>query len=69
MDEMAHAVGMDPLEFRMKNLTDPRLRAVLQAAADKFNWGDRSPTAQRGFGIACGNGQRRLRRDLRRSGD
>ena len=54
MDEMAHAVGMDPLEFRMKNLTDPRLRAVLQAAADKFDWGASKSTSQRGFGIACG---------------
>ena len=55
MDEAAHAVGMDPLEFRMKNLTDPRLRAVLQAAADKFNWSASKSTPQRGFGIACGN--------------
>jgi isoquinoline 1-oxidoreductase len=54
MDEMAHAVGMDPLEFRMKNLTDPRLRAVLQAAADKFNWGPAKSTSLRGFGIAGG---------------
>lgn len=54
MDEMAHAVGMDPLEFRMKNLTDPRLHAVLQAAADKFNWGQSKSTFRRGFGIACG---------------
>jgi isoquinoline 1-oxidoreductase len=54
MDEMAHAVGMDPLEFRMKNLTDPRLRAVFQAAADKFNWGQLKSTPLRGFGIAGG---------------
>ena len=55
MDEMAHAVEMDPLEFRMKNLIDPRLRAVFQAAADKFNWGQSKSTPQRGFGIAGGN--------------
>jgi len=54
MDEMAHAIGMGPMEFRMKNLTDPRLRAVLQAAADKFNWGQSKSSSQRGFGIACG---------------
>ena len=42
-------------EFRMKNLTDPRLRAVLQAAADKFDWAQSKSTPQRGFGIACGN--------------
>ena len=39
MDELACAVKMDPLAFRLKNLTDPRVRAVLQAAADKFGWG------------------------------
>jgi CO/xanthine dehydrogenase Mo-binding subunit len=54
MDEMAHAVNMDPLEFRMKNLTDPRLRAVFQAAADKFDWSQSKSTALRGFGIAGG---------------
>ena len=54
MDEMAHAVGMDPLEFRMKNLTDPRLRAVLQAAADEFNWSTSKSTPRCGFGVACG---------------
>lgn len=54
MDEVAHAVGMNPLEFRMKNLTDPRLRAVLQAATDKFNWVQMKPTPQRGCGLACG---------------
>ena len=39
MDELAHAVGMDPLEFRLKNLKDQRQRAVLEAAAEKFGWG------------------------------
>jgi CO/xanthine dehydrogenase Mo-binding subunit len=54
MDELAHTVKMDPLEFRLKNLTDERLRAVLQAAAERFGWGKDPSTAQRGFGIACG---------------
>jgi isoquinoline 1-oxidoreductase len=54
MDAVAHAVGMDPLEFRMKNLKNERLRAVLQAAADKFGWNRLKSTPQRGFGIACG---------------
>ena len=54
MDEAAHAVGMDPLEFRLKNLTDPRLRAVFQAAAEKFAWGQSRSTPLRGFGIAGG---------------
>jgi CO/xanthine dehydrogenase Mo-binding subunit len=54
MDAMAHAAGMEPLEFRMKNLTDQRLRAVLEAAAEKFGWSRSKSTPERGFGIACG---------------
>ena len=54
MDELAHAVGMDPLAFRRKNLTEPRLLAVLNAAADKFGWATAKSTPTRGFGIACG---------------
>ncbi len=55
MDEAAHAAGLDPLEFRLKNLTDPRLRAVLQAAAAAFGWGKSKSDESRGFGIAGGS--------------
>jgi len=54
MDELAHLVGIDPLEFRMKNLTDPRARAVLQSAAQKFGWRREKSSPKRGFGIAAG---------------
>ena len=54
MDELAHAVGMEPLEFRLKNLTDPRLRAVFQAAAERFGWGRSKSSPGHGFGIAGG---------------
>jgi nicotinate dehydrogenase subunit B len=54
MDELAHARGQDPLEFRLQNLSDARLRAVLQAAAERFGWGKAKATAERGFGLACG---------------
>lgn len=54
MDELAHELNMDPLEFRLKNLTDSRLRAVFQAAADKFGWGREKSTPQRGFGLGGG---------------
>jgi isoquinoline 1-oxidoreductase len=54
MDELAAALGLDPLEFRLRNLKDmPRLRAVLEAAAKQFGWGNK-PEAGRGFGIGCG---------------
>jgi isoquinoline 1-oxidoreductase len=53
MDELAHAVKMDPLEFRLKNLKDERLKAVLVAAAKSFGWG-KAKTADRGFGISGG---------------
>jgi isoquinoline 1-oxidoreductase len=54
MDELAHAIGMDPLDFRLKNLKDVRLKAVLEAAAKKFGWGKEKPAAGHGFGLACG---------------
>ncbi len=54
MDSLAHAAGIDPVEFRLKNLTHPRLIAVIHAAAEKFGWGRAKSTPERGFGIAAG---------------
>jgi CO/xanthine dehydrogenase Mo-binding subunit len=54
MDELSHAVGMDPLQFRLKNTTDDRLRAVFEAVAEKAAWGKQKSTPQRGFGMAGG---------------
>ena len=48
MDELATLTGVEPLEFRMRNLKDDRFKAVLQAAANRFGWGKGS------FGIAGG---------------
>ena len=53
MDELAHAVKMDALEFRLKNLNDERLRAVFEAGAKKFGWG-KAKTAGQGFGMGGG---------------
>jgi isoquinoline 1-oxidoreductase len=53
MDDLAHAVGLDPLAFRLKNLKHDRLRAVLEAAAKQFGWGAK-PAAGRGVGLALG---------------
>ena len=54
MDEIADALKMDPLQLRLKNLKDDRLRAVLTAAADRFGWGKLKSSETRGFGLACG---------------
>ncbi len=53
IDELAHAVDMDPLEFRLKNTKDERMRAVLQATARTFGW-EKVPALDHGFGISCG---------------
>ena len=54
VDEMAAKIGADPLAFRLNNLTNERLRAVLLAATERFGWGKQKATASRGFGLACG---------------
>ena len=54
MDELANALKMDPLEFRMKNLKNERLRAVFESAAEKFGWGKRKAAAGEGFGMGGG---------------
>jgi CO/xanthine dehydrogenase Mo-binding subunit len=54
IDLLAAQAGMDPLEFRLNNLTHARLRRVLEAAARQFEWkAGRAPTG-RGAGMACG---------------
>ena len=54
MDALAHAANLDPLEFRLKNLEDTRLRNVLEAAAKKFGW-PQAKKENRGFGLAGGH--------------
>ena len=54
MDELAQAIGMDPLAFRLKNLGEPRLAAVLEEAALRCGWYERQRAPGHGFGIAGG---------------
>jgi isoquinoline 1-oxidoreductase len=54
MDEMAHTAQIDPLEFRMKNLSDPRLRAVFESAAKSFGWPRKKTQPGQGFGLGGG---------------
>jgi isoquinoline 1-oxidoreductase len=56
IDELAHMLGLDPLELRLRNLPDERLAAVLRAAAERAQWTElRMAAAERtGIGIAAG---------------
>jgi len=55
MDALASLAKMDPLDFRMKNLSNPRMRAVLEAAARSFGWPRKKTQDGQGFGVACGD--------------
>lgn len=52
IDELAAALGQDPYELRLERTTEPRLKAVLELAATKANWGSPLPEGW-GRGIAC----------------
>jgi len=52
MDELAHAAGKDPLEFRLQSLkNNKRATRVLETVAEKAGWGKPIPKGQ-GRGIA-----------------
>ena len=54
IDIMASKAGIDPLEFRLKNLKDKRMLRVLTAVAEKFGWNKSKASNGRGYGLACG---------------
>jgi isoquinoline 1-oxidoreductase len=55
IDIMASAAGIDPLEFRLKNLKDEKMIACLKSVADKFGYIPAKTPGKRGIGIACGH--------------
>jgi len=54
IDTMAAAAKVDPLEFRLNNTSDKRMRGVLEAASRKFGWKKAAGPSGRGVGVACG---------------
>ncbi len=54
IDVMAARAGLDPVAFRMRNLTDTRMLNVLQAAAKEFGWVPAKAPSGRGYGVALG---------------
>ena len=54
MDIMAAGAKADPVQFRMKHLSDKRMMRVLTTAAERFGWRPAAAPSGRGYGIACG---------------
>jgi xanthine dehydrogenase YagR molybdenum-binding subunit len=62
MDELADKLGMDPIAFRKKNLSDPAHFRQLDRGAKEIGWERRKAVAgswpgtlKRGFGCGCGD--------------
>jgi nicotinate dehydrogenase subunit B len=52
MDELAHASGADPVEFRLRHMSDARAREVVAVAAARFGWSGRTMPRNHGRGFA-----------------
>ena len=53
IDMLAHKAGIDPVEFRLQNLSNKRMRGVLEAAAKQFGWKPARTPSGRGIGVSC----------------
>lgn len=54
IEALAAAARVDPLEFRLRHISDERMRRVLHAAADAFGWKPGAGATGQGRGMACG---------------
>jgi isoquinoline 1-oxidoreductase len=54
VDVMAAAAGLDPVEFRLRNMGDERMGRVLREGAKAFGWKPAPAPSGRGWGVACG---------------
>jgi nicotinate dehydrogenase subunit B len=52
MDECALAAAVDPVDFRLRHLQDPRARDVVSTAAQRFGWSNKAMLRHRGRGFA-----------------
>jgi nicotinate dehydrogenase subunit B len=55
IDILASMAGIDPLEFRLRNLKDEKMIACLKGVADKFGYIPGKTPSGRGIGVACGH--------------
>ena len=54
IDMLAARAGRDPLEFRLSQLSNQRMRRALEAVAKQFGWRAGRAPSGRGVGVACG---------------
>ncbi len=54
IDEIAAAIGVDPVELRLRNLSHKRFRRVLESAAGRHGWSGAKSPSGRGVGVAVG---------------
>jgi CO/xanthine dehydrogenase Mo-binding subunit len=67
VDELAVATGVDPLEFRLRNLNDPRGAELLRRLAALSAWTPRRPPAREAGAVARGRGLSYVKYELYRT--